>query len=71
MLAAMLRETHARGTTLLMTTHDMARGFEICRRAIILNRGRLVWDGQMGETQLEEFQRTYLASVHAPGTERV
>jgi heme exporter protein A len=70
MLAAMLRETHARGTTLLMTTHDMARGFEICRRGIILNRGRLVWDGQMGETRLDEFERTYLASVHTPGTKQ-
>ena len=41
MLAGMLRETHASGTTLLMTTHDMARGLELCRRAIILARGRL------------------------------
>ena len=65
MLTAMLQEAHAQGTTLLMTTHDMARGFEVCRRAIILNRGRLIWDGRIGETPLVEFEQTYLASVHA------
>src|SRR5512143_30081 len=68
MLTGMLRETHANGTTLLMTTHDMARGFEVCRRAIILNRGRLVWDDRIEPVQLDGFERTYLAAVHAPGT---
>jgi len=70
MLTDMLRETHAAGTTFLMTTHDMARGFEVSQRAIILNRGRLVWDGRVGETHLGEFEQTYLASVHAAGTEQ-
>jgi heme exporter protein A len=68
MLTGMLRETHANGTTVLMTTHDMARGFEVCRRAIILNRGRLVWDDRIEPVQLDGFERTYLAAVHAPGT---
>jgi heme exporter protein A len=65
MLTAMLREAHANGTTLLMTTHDLARGFDICRRAIILNRGQLIWDGGIGTTPVGEFERTYVASVHA------
>jgi heme exporter protein A len=70
MLTTMLREAHANGATLLVTTHDMARGFDICRRAIILNRGRLVWDGRIGETPLAEFEQTYLASVHAADAAR-
>jgi heme ABC exporter ATP-binding subunit CcmA len=70
MLASMLRETHASGTTLLMTTHDMARGLEICRRGIILNSGRLLWDGRIEPTRLNEFERTYLASVHPAASER-
>ncbi len=70
MLTAMLREAHANGTTLLMTTHDMARGFEVCGRAIILNRGRLIWDGNIRETQLVEFEQTYLACVQAADTAR-
>ena len=69
MLAGTLREAHAAGTTLLMTTHDLARGLEICRRAVILNRGRLVWDERVEPTRLNELERTYLASVHPTTTE--
>lgn len=64
MLSTTLRDTHARGTTLLMTTHDVARGFELCSRAIILARGSLVWDGRIAGPQREQFERTYLAAVH-------
>jgi heme exporter protein A len=68
MLAGMLREAHASGTTLLMTTHDMARGLEICRRALILTRGRLMWDGPIGSMSLVEFEREYQALTQAsPG----
>jgi heme exporter protein A len=66
MLAEMLRQTHAGGTTLLMTTHDMARGFEVCRRAIILNRGRLVWDGAIVATSLADFQQRYHVLTQRP-----
>jgi len=61
MLAGMLRETHASGTTLLMTTHDMARGLGICQRAIILTRGRLMWDGPIAAMAVDEFEREYHA----------
>lgn len=64
MLAELLRQVHARGTTLMMTTHDIERGFEICRRAIILVRGRLAWQGSISPPQREEFGETYLAAVH-------
>jgi heme ABC exporter ATP-binding subunit CcmA len=66
MLATMLRETHAGGTTLLMTTHDMARGFEVCERAVILTRGRLMWDGTIAATPLAEFTRRYHELVLSP-----
>ena len=65
MLAAMLRETHAGGTTLLMTTHDMARGFEVCRRAIVLTRGRLVWDGTIAGMP-DDFVRRYPELTQPP-----
>ncbi len=65
MLRDMLRAAHARGTTLIMTTHDLAQGFALCGRAIILVRGRLVWSGGIQEREREEFERTYLAAAHA------
>lgn len=64
MLRGMLQQAHARGTTLIMTTHDMAQGFQLCRRAIILVRGRLAWSGPIEEQERESFERTYFAAAH-------
>ncbi len=63
MLSATLHEVHASGTTVLMTTHDIERGFEVCGRAIILRRGRLVWDGSIRGSQRSEFERRYFAAM--------
>ncbi|MFI5397041.1 MAG: heme ABC exporter ATP-binding protein CcmA [Candidatus Binatia bacterium] len=64
MLRGMLQQAHACGTTLVMATHDMAQGFELCRRALILVRGRLAWSGPILERERESFERTYLAAAH-------
>jgi heme ABC exporter ATP-binding subunit CcmA len=58
-LADMLRQARTRGTTVLMTTHDLARGFELCTRAVILVRGRLAWSGAMTMERREEFEQVY------------
>jgi heme ABC exporter ATP-binding subunit CcmA len=58
-LTDMLRQAHARGTTLLMTTHDLARGLELCTRAVILARGRLRWSGAISAAGREEFEQVY------------
>jgi heme exporter protein A len=63
MLSDTLRQAHAQGTTVLMTTHDIERGVELCGRAIILRRGRVVWDGHIAAAQRAEFERQYLAAV--------
>jgi len=68
-LSAMLRQAHTRGATLLMTTHDPARGFEICTHAVILARGRLVWSGSIAESQRAEFERAYRAAARAAPTQ--
>ena len=34
-----------RGTTIILTTHDLADIEEICPRIVVINRGRLVYDG--------------------------
>jgi heme exporter protein A len=65
-LTGMLRETHAAGTTLLMTTHDMARGFEVCQRAIVLTRGRLMWDGTIAGMPPDDFERRYRELTQLP-----
>jgi len=67
-LSRMLQQARGRGATLLMTTHDVARGCEICTRAVILARGRLVWNGDISTSQREQFEHTYHAATHAAAT---
>jgi heme exporter protein A len=64
MLRAVLQRAHARGTTLIMTTHDMAQGFALCRRALVLVRGRLAWTGPIQDDDRASFERTYAAITH-------
>jgi heme exporter protein A len=67
MLSDTLRGAHAAGTTLLMVTHDMARGVHLCSRGIILARGRLAWDGSLAVSERAAFDRAYAAATH-PGS---
>lgn len=46
----------ARGETLLLATHDLEVAAALCERALVLEAGRLVWDGPLralGEAELE------------------
>ncbi|MEO8602045.1 MAG: heme ABC exporter ATP-binding protein CcmA [bacterium] len=45
LLSTVLREAHGRGTAMLMSTHDLALGLDLCDRAMILAGGRLAWQG--------------------------
>ena len=38
-----------RGVTVLLTTHDLADVERLCSRMIIIDRGRLIWDGTVDE----------------------
>jgi len=45
-LRASLRELNAdRGTTILLTTHDLVDIEQVCRRVMVIDRGRLAFDG--------------------------
>ncbi|MFG2225467.1 ATP-binding cassette domain-containing protein [Streptomyces sp. NPDC048644] len=44
-----LREVNAeRGTTVLLTTHDLTDIEQLCRRVMVIDHGRLVYDGRLG-----------------------
>jgi heme exporter protein A len=45
LLSGVLRDAHARGTAMLMSTHDLDLGLALCQRAIVLAGGRLAWQG--------------------------
>jgi heme exporter protein A len=64
-LRSVLTAAHERGAAVLMTTHDFGQGLASCRRAIILVRGALAWDGPVSAADRDGFERTYLAAVHS------
>jgi ABC-2 type transport system ATP-binding protein len=57
-----------RGTTVLLTTHDLADVQRLCRRVMIIDRGRLLYDGDLEALQ-ERFggrRRLVVDFVEAP-----
>jgi viologen exporter family transport system ATP-binding protein len=45
---AFLKETNARlGTTVILTTHDLDDIEELCRRVILIDRGQVLYDGDL------------------------
>jgi ABC-2 type transport system ATP-binding protein len=40
---------HTQHTTVLLTTHDLSDIEELCRRILIIDRGRILFDGQLAE----------------------
>ena len=59
LLCDVLREAHQRGTTLLMSTHDMSLGLSLCSSAIVLVRGRIAWTGPAGAADAVDFEARY------------
>lgn len=41
------RQNRERGTTVFLTTHDLGDIEELCRRVLIIDRGRLIYDGSL------------------------
>lgn len=60
-LDRMLADFVGGGGTVLMTTHDIDRGFRIAARVLILDRGSLVFEARTGETTAETFRQKYQA----------
>jgi len=45
----LLKENRERGTTMILTTHDLSDIEELCERVIVIDRGKLVYDGALGD----------------------
>lgn len=68
-----------RGTTMLFTTHDMSDIEKTCQRMIIIDDGKIIYDGTVDEikdrygksrTLVVEFSRSY-SQIKVPGVEIV
>jgi heme exporter protein A len=45
LLERIIAREQQRGTTVIMTTHDMEVGLRVCGRAVLLHEGCVAWDG--------------------------
>lgn len=48
----LMAERQAHGTTLLLTTHDMSDIERLCERVLVVDHGRLVYDGTLTDPAL-------------------
>lgn len=48
------------GTTILLTTHDLADIEALCKRVVIIDRGKLVYDGSIDELRRKFGRESYL-----------
>lgn len=63
LLDDLLRREQAAGRTILMITHDLTRGLNLCDRIVILNRGHLARDIARSQVTLSEFLEIYHTTV--------
>lgn len=77
----LLRENRERGTTIVLTTHDMSDVEELCTRLVVINQGSKMFDGSVGQLEartgaLSALHVTFQGTpdwdnVHLPGVERI
>lgn len=69
-----VRQLVADGTTVMLTTHDLADIEDICRRIVIIDAGRAVYDGDLEslkDAHVRERSMTFELAAGPPGTERI
>ncbi len=66
MLRQVLQSIATEGRTVLMTTHNLERGLEMCDRVAILVKGRIVYQARRDEVDASRFRETYYR--HVEGT---
>lgn len=56
-LSALVRQFRERGGAVVMVTHDLDRALELCGRLVLLQSGKLYWQGDNDERSRPEFDR--------------
>ena len=64
--AFLKEENRARGTTILLTTHDMEDMLALCNRVRVLGHGRLLYDGQL-DALLQRYDTVHTLRVTFDG----
>ena len=66
MLREVLQDLAALNRTVILTTHNLEQGLEMCDRAAILNRGRVAWQGVRSEIDLASMREIYREATRQP-----
>jgi len=66
MLGCFLRELATSGRTVVLTTHNLEQGLEMCSRAAILDRGRITWLGERCDVDPERMKEIYREATSQP-----
>ena len=59
MLRSVLQDLAASKRTVILTTHNLEQGLEMCDRAAILNQGRVAWEGPRAGLDLASMKEIY------------
>jgi len=59
MLRAVLQDLAASNRTVILTTHNLEQGLEMCDRAAILNKGKIAWQGERAGLDLAGMKEIY------------
>lgn len=62
-LRKILKRLHTEGRTILMVTHNIARGLEMCSRVLIQVLGKMVYDKPVDEVDRDHFEKLYFDTV--------
>jgi heme exporter protein A len=70
MLRSVLQELAASNRTVILTTHNLEQGLEMCDHAAILNRGRVAWQGSRTGIDLASMKEIYRDVTRVPDKSR-
>lgn len=59
LLDTLLQQERAQGRTILMITHDLARGYSLCDRMLVLHKGKIAGEVNCASTSQTEFVTQY------------
>ncbi len=62
-----ISELIAKAKSLILVSHDLGSIKELCSRAILLERGRIVEDGSPGEVVDQYLKRAETGMIESPG----
>jgi heme exporter protein A len=68
-LQTALTTAKERGKTVVLTTHDFALGLEVSSQALILQRGRIIWESEGRVPPAQEFIELYHGHTQSPGSQ--